>query len=80
MRALCMALVLFLAGLPVGALAASITSDFSAGDDGWRHGAYNISSTFDVDHDAAAGVISIDNGLYAGGFMAPDKYLGDQSG
>lgn len=77
MRALYMALILLFTSSP--ALAASVNSDFNAGDDGWQHGAYNISLTFDVEHDPAAGVIGIDNGLYAGGFMAPEKYLGNQS-
>jgi len=72
------ALALLLVTAPTSLFAATITSDFTDGADGWRHGTYHSDVQADVLHDAA-GYIAIDNGWYAGGFLAPEKFLGNQS-
>ena len=72
------ALVAAVVAAPAPLLAAVITSNFTVDADGWQHGAYNNGIQIDVVHNAGAGTISIDNGWYAGGFLAPQKYLGDK--
>jgi len=60
------------------AFATAIVSNFTDGDEGWRHGTYHSSPQAAVIHNPA-GHIEIDNGWYAGGFLAPTKFLGNQS-
>ena len=72
------ALVAAALAVPAPLLAATVTSDFATGDQGWRHGVYNSDYSIDVVHNAGAGTISIDNGWYAGGFLAPQAYLGNK--
>lgn len=61
------------------ASAATITSTFDTGADGWKFGSYLGFSGISVTHNAADGLISHAHGFGDFGFLAPLEYLGEKS-
>lgn len=65
-------------GAAAGANAATISSTFDTGDDGWRFG-HHSNTPRSVNWDSARQSITLNHGIAGWGFLAPSSYLGDKS-